>query len=64
MDCYAAAIYHLLGMPSDLFVPMFAAARVPGWLAHVEEQRAQQGRIHPRLRYVGPRNLRHFSESD
>ncbi|MGW0905808.1 citrate/2-methylcitrate synthase [Streptomyces sp. NPDC002853] len=60
VDCYAAAIYHLLGMPSDLFVPMFAAARVPGWLAHVEEQRAQQGRIHPRLRYVGPRNLRHL----
>ncbi|MFI1568576.1 citrate/2-methylcitrate synthase [Streptomyces sp. NPDC020490] len=58
VDCYAAAIYHMLGMPSDLFVPMFAAARVPGWLAHVEEQRAQQGRIHPRLRYVGPRNLR------
>ncbi|MGI5459263.1 citrate/2-methylcitrate synthase [Streptomyces sp. CA-249302] len=58
VDCYAAAIYHMLGMPSDLFVPMFAAARVPGWLAHVAEQRAQQGGIHPRLRYVGPRNLR------
>ncbi|MHC3468739.1 citrate/2-methylcitrate synthase [Streptomyces sp. 7R007] len=58
VDCYAAAIYHMLGMPSDLFVPMFAAARVPGWLAHVEEQRTQQGGIHPRLRYVGPRNLR------
>ncbi|MFF8971232.1 citrate/2-methylcitrate synthase [Streptomyces sp. NPDC014995] len=62
VDCYAAAIYHMLGMPSDLFVPMFAAARVAGWLAHVEEQRAQQGRIHPRLRYVGPRNLRHVPE--
>ncbi|MFF3412389.1 citrate/2-methylcitrate synthase [Streptomyces sp. NPDC002742] len=62
VDCYAAAIYHLLGMPSDLFVPMFAAARVPGWLAHVEEQRARQGRIHPRLRYVGPRNLHHSPE--
>ncbi len=64
VDCYAAAIYHLLGMPADLFVPMFAAARVPGWLAHVEEQRTRQGRIHPRLRYVGPRNLRHFPEQD
>ncbi|MGD1224906.1 citrate/2-methylcitrate synthase [Streptomyces krungchingensis] len=64
VDCYAAAIYHLLGMPSDLFVPMFAAARVPGWLAHVEEQRARQGRIHPRLRYVGPRNLRHSPEQN
>ncbi|MFJ2830799.1 citrate/2-methylcitrate synthase [Streptomyces sp. NPDC087263] len=62
VDCYAAAIYHLLGMPTDLFVPMFAAARMPGWLAHVEEQRAQQGRIHPRLRYVGPRNLRHLPD--
>ncbi|MGJ5757820.1 citrate/2-methylcitrate synthase [Streptomyces galbus] len=62
VDCYAAAIYHMLGMPSDLFVPMFAAARVAGWLAHAEEQRAQQGRIHPRLRYVGPRNLRHVPE--
>ncbi|MFC7220682.1 citrate/2-methylcitrate synthase [Streptomyces polyrhachis] len=62
VDCYAAAIYHLLGMPSDLFVPMFAAARVPGWLAHVQEQRALQGRIHPQLRYVGPRNLRHSPE--
>ncbi|MFF1450258.1 citrate/2-methylcitrate synthase [Streptomyces sp. NPDC058274] len=64
VDCYAAAIYHLLGMPSDLFVPMFAAARVPGWLAHVEEQRTQRGRLHPRLRYVGPRNLRHFPEQN
>ncbi|MFD7707401.1 citrate/2-methylcitrate synthase [Streptomyces sp. NPDC059786] len=62
VDCYAAAIYHLLGMDSDLFVPMFAAARVAGWLAHVEEQRARQGRIHPRLRYAGPRNLRHFPD--
>lgn len=62
VDCYAAAIYHMLGMPSDLFVPMFAAARTAGWLAHVEEQRAQQGRLRPRLRYVGPRNLRHMPE--
>ncbi|WNM31291.1 citrate/2-methylcitrate synthase [Streptomyces sp. Li-HN-5-11] len=64
VDCYAAAIYHMLGMPSDLFVPMFAAARVAGWLAHVEEQRVQQGRIHPRLRYVGPRNLRHVPDQN
>jgi citrate synthase len=43
---------------------MFAAARVAGWLAHVEEQRVQQGRIHPRLRYVGPRNLRHVPDQN
>lgn len=60
VDCYAAAIHHMLGLPSDLFFPMFTAARLPGWLAHIDEQRSHRRPLPPLLRYVGPRNL-HFT---
>jgi citrate synthase len=54
VDFYSAALYHLLGVPADLFVPMFAASRSAGWLAHIAEQREANILIRPRLRYVGP----------
>lgn len=58
-DLYAAAVYRLLDLPSDLFTSVFAASRVTGWIAHVIEQRSSNVLIRPRLSYVGhePRSL-------
>jgi citrate synthase len=54
VDLYAAALYRLLGIPRELFVPVFVAARMPGWLAHIAEQATRGVLIRPLLRYVGP----------
>ena len=54
MDFYAAAVFHVLGIPTDLMTPVFAAARMAGWTAHVREQYADNKVIRPGSRYVGP----------
>jgi citrate synthase len=53
VDFYLAPLYRAAGIPPELFTPVFAVARIPGWLAHVLEQRAQEGLIRPRAAYVG-----------
>lgn len=54
VDFYSASVYFSMGIPIDLFTPVFAASRVAGWCAHVLEQ-YQNNRIYrPRGRYVGP----------
>lgn len=53
VDFYAGVIYHLLGIPQDLFVPIFAIGRVPGWVAQVAEQREHNILLRPLLHYVG-----------
>ena len=53
VDFYLAPLYRAAGIPPELFTPVFAVARVPGWLAHVLEQQAQEGLIRPRAAYVG-----------
>ena len=53
-DLYAAPLFKLLGVPSDLNTPLFACSRVVGWCAHVLEQQANNRLIRPRGRYVGP----------
>jgi len=53
VDFYLAPLYHAAGIPPELFTPVFAVARIPGWLAHVLEQQAQEGLIRPRAAYVG-----------
>jgi len=55
VDFYLAPLYRAAGIPPELFPAVFAVARVPGWLAHVQEQQTQQGLIRPRAAYVGPR---------
>jgi citrate synthase len=50
---YAGAIYTLLGIPKDLFTPIFAAARCAGWLAHILEQRRNNQLYRPTDVYVG-----------
>lgn len=57
VDFYAAVLYHLLGIPEDLFVPIFAMGRVPGWTVQAMEQRDQNILIRPLLEYTGPADL-------
>ena len=56
VDLYAAAVYHVLGIPTDLMTPLFALARMAGWTAHVREQYADNKVIRPGSEYVGPRD--------
>jgi citrate synthase len=56
VDFYAASVYHVLGVPTDLMTPIFAAARMAGWTAHVREQYADNKVIRPGSEYVGPRD--------
>ncbi len=61
VDFYLAPLYHAAGIPPALFTPVFAVARIPGWLAHVLEQQAQEGLIRPRAAYVGPARQEYVS---
>ena len=54
VDFYAGVMYHLIGIPEDLFVPIFATGRVPGWTAQVLEQYDNNILIRPLTRYNGP----------
>jgi citrate synthase len=56
VDFYAASVYHMLGIPTDLMTPIFAVARMAGWTAHVREQYADNRVIRPDSEYVGPRD--------
>jgi citrate synthase len=53
VDFYAASVYHMLGIPTYLFTPIFAASRVTGWTAHIMEQYTDNRLIRPRADYVG-----------
>jgi citrate synthase len=54
VDFYSASTYYALGIPIDLFTPIFAVSRMSGWTAHVLEQHAHNRLIRPRAEYVGP----------
>jgi citrate synthase len=54
VDLYAAGVYHMLGIPTDLMTPLFALARMAGWTAHVREQYSDNRIIRPGSNYVGP----------
>jgi citrate synthase len=53
VDFYSASAYHMLGIPTDQFTPVFAVSRISGWTAHVLEQYADNKLIRPRGNYVG-----------
>ena len=57
VDLWSGAIYSLLGIPDDLFVPLFAVGRMPGWTLHVFEQYSVRDILRPRLLYAGPVDL-------
>ena len=54
VDFYAGVVYHLLGIPEDIFVPIFVMGRVPGWVAQVIEQQEHNILIRPLTVYNGP----------
>ena len=54
VDFYSASTYHALGIPIDLYTPIFAVSRMSGWTAHVLEQYANNRLIRPRADYTGP----------
>ena len=64
VDFWAGAIYYLLRIPEDLFIPLFAMGRVPGWVTHILEQNSVKDLLRPRLDYVGPSDLKYVPISD
>ena len=54
VDFYSASTYYTIGIPIDLFTPIFAVSRVSGWTAHCLEQYANNRLIRPRTDYIGP----------
>ena len=59
VDFYSASTYYLMGIPLDLYTPIFAISRISGWTGHILEQYADNKLIRPRAEYVGPRDLKY-----
>jgi citrate synthase len=59
VDFYSASTYYMMGIPLDLYTPIFAVSRISGWTGHILEQYADNKLIRPRAEYIGQRDLRY-----
>ena len=64
VDFYSASTFYALGIPIDLYTPIFAVSRISGWTAHVLEQYANNRLIRPRTEYIGPAYPQHVLALD
>ncbi|MEP6637154.1 MAG: citrate/2-methylcitrate synthase, partial [Acidobacteriota bacterium] len=64
VDFFSASLYYMMGIPLDLYTPIFAVSRISGWTGHVLEQYADNKLIRPRAEYVGARDVRYIPISE
>jgi len=59
VDFYSASTYYLMGIPLDIYTPIFAISRISGWTGHILEQYGNNKLIRPRAEYIGERDLKY-----